>query len=146
MSTPNPSSSTDLRLAVRHDRPRLPLDGAWWPRSDDLAVEVGVLVDHFPVELGRIMRVLYSTPDWRAPVRRAGTTRGSVKLGTFPDDDTHLLVALMSDHTRRHLLVIPPGTPAAIAESLMDAATSDHNAHSAVRLLEDAGLPLPNPA
>lgn len=144
MTTPHPLTTAPLRLDIRSGGPHHPLDGAWWPHSGDLAQEATRLVDHFPHEVGRISRILYSTPDWDAPVRKTTTRRGFIKLGTFPDDDTHLVVLLLADHTRRHLLVIAPDTPAAVAESLMAAATMPGNDRSAARLIEDAGLPLPS--
>jgi len=79
-----------LRLELAHTFGNGPLDGAWWPHSSDLQQEVGDLVDHFP--RGRIDHLIYSRPDWAAPATRVRTARGSIKIGSFPRDDTHVVL------------------------------------------------------
>lgn len=96
-----------LRLAEHPERDQE--DGAWWPYSRDLAVEVADLVDHFPAESGRISRVLFSPPDWDPAPRRIPVARGYVKVGSFPRDDTHLVLLSMADRTVLRLRVVPPG-------------------------------------
>ena len=98
-----------LRLELRPQPHAEHVAGAWWPQSRDLLTEVADLVDHFPDAAGRISRVLYSPPDWDAPHRRVPTARGVVKAGSFPRDDTHLMVLSMADHTKLRLRVVPPG-------------------------------------
>lgn len=86
--------------------------GSWWPRSRDLAVEIGALVDGFPPEVGRIDRVLFSRPDWTwtnaegVGLRRASTRRGQVKVGSFPGDDTKSVVLTMAGGWRLRLQVV----------------------------------------
>lgn len=126
-----------LRMSARagHDR----LDGAWWPQSRDLAVELADLVDHFPTASGRITRVVFSPPDWdEAPVRQVTVAAGTVKIGSFPRDDTHLMQVKTSDHALLHLLVVPPGTPQAPAEAALLAAAAQGNAAGAEHLLATA--------
>jgi hypothetical protein len=97
-------------------------DGAWWPRSRDLQREAADLVDHFPPEGGRISRLLFSRPDWDVPptatdgVHKIHAARGWVKTGSFPSDDTNLMILTMSDGRRLKLLVIPHDTPAGEGE------------------------------
>jgi len=85
-----------------------PLDGGWWPQSRDLTVELGDLVDNFPDEHGRIVRVLYSAPDWDDAPKRVPTKRGYVKVGFDPHDDTHVLMLTTSERQELCLLVVPP--------------------------------------
>lgn len=102
-------------------------DGTWWPQSRDLQVEVADLVDHFPSSAGYVNRLLFSRPDWDDSsvegrgVRRIQARRGPVKLGSFPGDDTHLMVLSMSTGERLRIQVIPSDTEAAEAARLIRA-------------------------
>ena len=59
-----PEHTPRLRL-----KPKAPqsgyVDGAWWPRSDDLAAELPDLLAVLSVRLGRIDRVLYNLTNGR---------------------------------------------------------------------------------
>ncbi len=126
-----------LRLA-EHPGPDY-LDGAWWPRSRDLVVELADLVDHFPPASGRIVRALYSPPDWEPAPRRIPIAAGSIKVGSFPRDDTHSIDLTMADHTVLRLLVVPPASPGDQAAAALVAAAAPNNALSATAQLDAAG-------
>ena len=125
-----------LRLRMAEHPGRDHLDGGWWPQSRSLAVELADLVDHFPADLGRIVRARCSPPDWDAAPRRVPVARGYVKVGCFPRNDTHVIHLTTSDHNILRVLVVPPrfsedqGT-----EALLASATSG-NAHTATDLLD----------
>lgn len=111
------STFQELRLHL-FDEPTVDqVDGSWWPHSRDLEREGAELIDHFPPERGRISRLLFSRPDWDNAtdddrgLRSIRTERGRVKIGSFPSDDTHLMIATMSSGRRLKLLVIPSDTP-----------------------------------
>jgi hypothetical protein len=126
-----------LRLNLAEDPGRNRLDGAWWPQSRDLAVELADLVDHFPPASGRIVRALFSPPDWDPVPRRVPVAGGYVKVGSYPRDDSHLIHLTLSDRAMLRVLVVPPGfTDGQGAEALMAAAAAG-NAHSAADLLEE---------
>ena len=97
-----PSTREPLRLRLSGDPSLGSPDGAWWPQSRDLQTEAADLVDHFPQSAGHIYRRLYSRPDWDAPahlgrgVRRIVATRVPVKVGSFPSDDTQLMILSMA--------------------------------------------------
>jgi hypothetical protein len=112
------------------------LDGGWWPQSRDLAVELADLVEHFPSQCGRVVRALFSPPDWdRAPRHVPVAGGGYIKVGSFPRDDTHLIELKTSDRTVLHVLVIPPAfSEGQGAEALLAAATPG-NTHAAGDLL-----------
>ena len=80
------------------------------------------MVDHFPAANGRISRLVFSRPDWDNSshhgrgVRTIRAARGQVKVGSFPSDDTHLMILTMGSGERLKLLVIPSETPAAEGE------------------------------
>jgi hypothetical protein len=92
------------------------LGGVWWPQSRNLQVEAADLVDHFPDQVGHIDRMLFSRPDWDNPVfdgrgvRRIQARRGPVKVGSFPSDDTHLMILLLATGRRVSLKVIASAT------------------------------------
>lgn len=102
--------------------------GAWWPWSRHLQSEAADLVDHFPATAGRINRILFSRPDWDDAtdggrgVRRIQAARGPVKVGSFPSDDTHLMILTMASGARLKLRVIPSDTDAVEGERLLLAA------------------------
>lgn len=127
-----------LRLHVTDQPGRDALDGGWWPQSRDLALELADLVDHFPDGYGRVQRVLYSPPDWDDHLRRVPTARGHLKVGSFPRDDTHLVLLTTNTSDRRvlRLLVVPPELSPDQGEEAMLAAASRGNARSAAELLE----------
>ena len=135
--TPTPTDQRPaLRLRLAEHPGEGPLDGGWWPRSRDLAVELADLVDHFPIAQGRIMRALVSPPDWDPAPRRIPVARGYLKVGSFPQDDTHVIELSMDDHTVLRVLVVPPGlTPDQGDEALLAAATADSQ-QSASSILE----------
>lgn len=111
------------------------LDGGWWPQSRDLDVELPDLVAHFPPELGRVMRALYSPPDWDSHHRRVRMGRGYLKVGSFPKDDTHVIDVHMANRTRLRLLVIPPATSEMRANIALVAAATVGNTRSPDELL-----------
>lgn len=120
-TTPTTADRLPLRLALS-DGDASNRHGVWWPQSRNLQVEAADLVDHFPPDAGRIYRLLFSRPDWdgSAPdgrsVRRIQARRGPVKVGSFPSDDTHLMILTLSTGKRLPLVVVPPGSTEAEAE------------------------------
>lgn len=131
-----PGGRLPLRLKLADQPGRGKLDGGWWPQSRDLAVELADLVDHFPPEAGRVVRVLHSPPDWDDRPRRVAVALGFIKVGCFPRDDTHIIQLRTSDGTLLQILVIPPGMSRAQGEEALLAAATPGNTHSASSLLE----------
>ncbi len=100
-----------LRLQLSGSPGRGTLDGGWWPRSRDLDVELADLVDRLPAVVGRVDRARYSPPDWDTHPHSVRVARGRLKTGSFPSDDTHMMVLSMSTRTQLRLLVVPPDQP-----------------------------------
>jgi Family of unknown function (DUF5994) len=125
-----------LRLRMAAHPGRGELDGGWWPQSRDLAVELADLVDHFPAERGRIVRTLFSPPDWDPAPRRIPVARGYVKVGSFPRDDTHLVLLKTADHAVLRVLVVPPGMSSDQGDEALLAAATPGYAHTAACLLD----------
>ena len=121
-STPAPAGRVPLRMQLGEPPASGPISGIWWPQSRNLQVEAADLVDHFPDQVGHIDRLLFSRPDWDNPVadgrgvRRIRARRGPVKVGSFPSDDTHLMILLLASGRRVSLKVIASATDPAEAD------------------------------
>lgn len=78
-----PLGSLRLQLTAQFDEGHL---GGWWaPHSRDLAREAAHLVDGFPVERGRIDRLVYAPADWEDTLATELYTRhGRIKVGFLP--------------------------------------------------------------
>jgi hypothetical protein len=129
-ATSTASDRVALRIELRSDPVPGDLDGAWWPQSRDLQVEAADLVDNVPGESLRIQRLLFSRPDWDDAVvdgrgtRRIHARRGPVKVGSFPSDDTHLMILAMAAGHRLRLLVVPSDSAPRDARREMQAMVS----------------------
>lgn len=135
-----PTGRVPLRIRLDNGFQSGRVDGAWWPQTRDLQVEAADLVDHFPHLIGSVERLLFSRPDWDAvagapSARRIQAKRGPVKVGSFPSDDTHLMIVKMMSGQRLRLLVIPSDTAPQVAGRVMEQAADERNLESAVELL-----------
>lgn len=126
---PGPGSGA-VRIELRDQRQVGGVDGAWLPRSRDFRHEVAALIDHFDLIEQRVHRVLFSRPDWDDVVidgrglRRVLATRGPVKVGSFPRDDTHQVVLSMAGGHRLTISVIPHTSDATEARRAMQASVA----------------------
>jgi Family of unknown function (DUF5994) len=111
------------RLSLRPERDQALPDGAWWPASRSLGDELGGLFALWPDDAGRIVRVLYSPPDWDDQPRSVAVLGRRVKTGSFPHDDTHELTLALMDGQRRTISVIPPETTQEDATELLEGMT-----------------------
>lgn len=130
-----------LRLSATVGRSRL--DGAWWPRTNDLTRELPYLLAHLPASIGRVMRVVYSKAGWTETPRRVAVPSGrSVRVAPFAGADTHRLLIQMSNGLVVQLMVVPPNSDADSAELLMQTAASAGNHASAAELITTASVAL----
>jgi hypothetical protein len=104
------------------------LDGAWWPRSRELAIELPALTDELDHRWGRITRIAVNPASWPVIPRKVQVTGHVVKVGCFtPELDPDTLLLLSYTAGRWDLLVIPPETSPTAADRLMTAAADPHN-------------------
>jgi hypothetical protein len=129
------SSSPRLSLAPVGPAPAL-LDGAWWPRSRDLAAELPALTAVLDPLWGRITRVTVNPTHWPVVPRKVPVAGHVVKVGWFlPEQDAHELLLLSYRVGRWNLLVIPPQTTPESAARLMAAASDRLGTSTASRLM-----------
>lgn len=119
------------------------LDGAWWPRSRDLAAELADVAADLADRMGRIERVAYALSAWNAAPRRVELKGFRVRLEGFTYQDRNLIHVTGANGGRISLLVIPPETTAnAGREALMIAGHPDNTDHP-TDILVAASLPAP---
>ncbi|WP_030609313.1 DUF5994 family protein [Streptomyces fulvoviolaceus] len=132
------SSSLRLSLAPVGPAPAL-LDGAWWPRSRDMAAELPSLTAVLDPLWGRITRITVNPTHWPVVPRKVPVAGHVVKVGWFlPEQDPHELLLLSYHLGRWNLLVVPPQTPPVTAAWLMAAASDPLGTSTASRLMEEA--------
>lgn len=130
-----PESRRPLRLRLSAVPGQDRLDGAWWPYSRDLESELAELVQQFPPTHARISRAVYSRPDWDTTPRKVTAGPRVIKVGSFPRDDTHVLIVQLSDGRRLTLLVVPPDFTSGQGEEALLAGSAAGNRHPAGELL-----------
>jgi Family of unknown function (DUF5994) len=129
------------RLLLRPENfPVAPLDGGWWPRSDDPAAELPGLIAALDERCGRITRVMLGTVGWGAGRPRrvyVGNPAGSrvVKVGWFATMPAGLLTAISARGLRADLVTIPSGASEQAASAALRQAARAGNREHAPELL-----------
>ncbi|MCX4437774.1 MULTISPECIES: DUF5994 family protein [Streptomyces] len=126
-TTPRPLRSLRplrLRLAPSGNGPRH-IDGAWWPRSDDLTAELPRLIRALPHSWPQIAHVTVNAAMWSAFPGRILIANHVIQLHRAAGLHTpDTLCLLAPGRGRWDLLVIPPHTAKAEATRLMATAES----------------------
>lgn len=121
-----PEHTPRLRL-----KPKAPLsgyvDGAWWPRSDDLAAELPDLLAVLSVRLGRIDRVLYNLNEWAKASAKLTTGGRAVRLDGYRRQPVHTVEVLGLNRNKIALLVVPPNADPDEAHATLMAAAAPSN-------------------
>ncbi|WP_222105602.1 DUF5994 family protein [Rhodococcus sp. WB9] len=129
-----PAQSPRLRL-----KPEAPsagtVDGAWWPRSRDLAVEIPDLVALVAIRVGVVDRIVYDIKAWLPAPRRFMVAGRSVHLDGYEYQPLNTLYVSGVKRTRLTLLVVPPEADARYADSTMHTAANPNSALTADELL-----------
>jgi hypothetical protein len=129
--------SVVVRLETTHDREGV-LDGAWWPRSRDIAAELPALIAALTEHLGPVTRVGLDAEAWEGLPTRLTIDDRVVHIDSYPvGDDTVLVTRGDQDHFS--LLVVPPhATPDAARTAMAEAVRAD-NTTGAGRILIETG-------
>ncbi|MFG1930833.1 DUF5994 family protein [Mycobacterium sp. NPDC048908] len=121
-----PTNTPRLRLKPKA-RMTGHVDGAWWPRCDDLTSELPDLLAVLSVRLGSVERVMYNLSEWVKGPARLITGGRPVRLDGFSRQPANTLEVPGVGRERILLLVVPPGTDPDIAhEAMMTAAAPDN--------------------
>lgn len=122
-----------LRMETTHSRTGI-LDGAWWPRSKDIATELPALIRVLTEYLGLITRVGLDASAWDGLPTRLVIDDRVVHIDSDPvGDDTILITRGHNDHFA--LLVVPPDTTPDAARTAMARAVRADNLTQATQLL-----------
>ena len=112
------------------------LDGAWWPRSRDLLLELPSLAAELDEQWGRVTRITVNPAQWPVIPRRIPVTGHTVHAGWFTtEQDEHMIAVYSYTLLRLNLLVVPPATDTVDAVRLMSEATESSNGRTASELL-----------
>ncbi|GGU89656.1 hypothetical protein GCM10010260_24890 [Streptomyces filipinensis] len=126
-----------LRLETTESREGV-LDGAWWPRSRDIAAELPALLSALTGHLGPVTRVGLDTTAWEGLPTRIVVDDRVVHIDSFPlGDDTVLITR--GDQDIFSLLVVPPDTAPEAARAAMAQAVRADNVTQANQILIDTG-------
>lgn len=114
-----------LRLAPHGTRPRR-IDGAWWPRSRDLMVELPLLIGALPPTWGHVTGVAVNADMWATSPGRLLIADHVVRLRRESGSrNRHTICLLSPGRGRWDLLVVPPEVAVSDAERLMAAAAAE---------------------
>ncbi|MEU4569252.1 DUF5994 family protein [Micromonospora sp. NPDC023956] len=130
-----PSSLSQTRLVLAPTRDRSVLDGGWWPRSWEPAVELPGLVRALSEQYGRIRHLMLNIHTWDSRIHRLTVGADTVRIGWFDSLDPALLVATTASDGQVDLLVVPPATAPATAERALAAAADPADLRHAPDLL-----------
>jgi hypothetical protein len=104
----------DVRVSLRADAGwgDATYDGAWWPRSQDLATELPELVIELSRRGVRVERFAYSLDAWSPVPRKFAVPGRTVRTGGFRSIDPQVVSLTWAGGRRADLLVVPPETDA----------------------------------
>ncbi|MGP4012634.1 DUF5994 family protein [Streptomyces sp. 4N124] len=133
-----------VRLETTHDRLGV-LDGAWWPRSHDIAAELPGLITALTEYLGPVTRVGLDADAWEElPTRMTIEDRVVHIDASSIGDDTVLITR--GEQDLFSLLVVPPhATPDAARAAMAEAVRAD-NVTQAEQILIDTGTERADPS
>ncbi|MET7769884.1 DUF5994 family protein [Nocardia sp. NPDC005366] len=104
-----PEFTPRLRLKPKAERNGY-IDGAWWPRSEDLTTELPDLLAVLSVGLGPVWRVVYDPACWtQAPARMTVDGR-AVRLDAYRFERWNTMYVFGRDSGLIVLRVIPSAT------------------------------------
>ncbi|WP_408632992.1 DUF5994 family protein [Mycobacterium ostraviense] len=123
------------RLRLKPKSPRGGhVDGAWWPRSDDLTTELPDLIAVLSLRLGEIDRVTYNVNEIEAPAQL--TTGGrAVQLDGSHRPPSNTIEVTRRTRSKIILLVVPWYTAPDYAYGIVMSAAASNDASSVDTLL-----------
>ncbi|MCM6779007.1 DUF5994 family protein [Nocardia sp. CDC159] len=98
------------------------VDGAWWPRSNELTTELPDMLEVLAPRLGPIHRVIYHLDDWPGAPRQFAAAGRRVRLDGYRYAPAHAIDIVDIGGTRIALMVIPAQTSPDSAHAAMTSA------------------------
>ena len=111
------------------------VDGAWWPHTDDLAIELPDLLAVLSVRLGPVDRFLYNMSEWPKPSRKLATGGRSVRLDGYRLQPVHTVEVLGLNREKIVLLVVSPHADPEQAHAIMMTAAGPSDTSNVASLL-----------
>jgi hypothetical protein len=146
MTRHSSQTATKSEYALPENTPRLRLkpkapttgyvDGAWWPHSDDLLIELPDLLAVLSVRLGRIDRVIYNLTEWASAPAKLPIDGRVVRLAGYYRQPVNT-VEVLGNRNKIVLLVVPARSDPDRAHDTMMAAAAPSNASTIDCLLHD---------
>jgi hypothetical protein len=146
MTRRSSQTATESEYALPENTPRLRLkpkapttgyvDGAWWPHSDDLLIELPDLLAVLSVRLGRIDRVIYNLTEWASAPAKLPIDGRVVRLAGYYRQPVNT-VEVLGNRNKIVLLVVPARSDPDRAHDTMMAAAAPNNASTIDCLLHD---------
>jgi hypothetical protein len=104
----------DVRVSLREDAGTAndsAFDGAWWPRGNDLTIELPELIAELGRRGVRVERFTYSLEAWDAIPRKIAVVGRVIRTGGFRSMDPGVVCISWEGGVKRaDLLVVPPET------------------------------------
>ena len=129
-----PENTPRLRL-----KPKAPVsgyvDGAWWPHSDGLPVELPDLLAVLSVRLGHVDRVIYNLDEWASAPAKLSIGGRVVRLCGYHRQPINTVEVLGLNRAKVVLLVVPADTDPDRAHDIMMTAAAPNNDSATDRLL-----------
>jgi hypothetical protein len=144
---PDPSAAKvvpvrhEMRLRMKpHTGTHGQVDGAWWPRSDDPAVEFPDLVLAISSWVGPVRRMIYRLDDWAPTTPELVVEGWPVSLVGSTTLEANTVEVTGTDQNRKRLLVVPPGTPGGVARAVLRSAAAPDTVAGAGEILTSNGV------
>jgi uncharacterized protein DUF5994 len=115
------------------------VDGAWWPRSRDLAAQAPRLAQALGPCLGKITGISYNLTAWGPTIRKLRVDGAALRLAGYRFQDADTVDVLGRTH-RITLLVVPPQATETAGDQAMVRASAAGNTDNPSQLLTDCGV------
>ena len=112
------------------------VDGAWWPRSDDLTTELPDLIAVLSFRLGAVDRVAYNLDEWASAPVELAIGGYAVHLDGHHCQPPHTVEVQDTNRNKMVLLVVPLQTEPDHAHAIVMAAAAPNNSSTVDALLD----------
>ncbi|MEV0464791.1 DUF5994 family protein [Nocardia tengchongensis] len=124
------------RVLLKAEAPKTGyVDGAWWPYTDELTIELPGLLAVLAMRLGPIHHVAYRLGEWASAPNELEIAGRTVRLAGHRYRSDHTIEVLGDRDRRLVVLIIPPYTDAHDAFVAMTSASAVNNASGVTDLL-----------